>query len=60
VLATASLLDVEPEESVALSGRAAIDRVLEGLSDPMLRERFLSSEPVRTLGMSDRTTALKP
>jgi tetratricopeptide (TPR) repeat protein len=60
VFATANLLDVEPDESAALSGRAAIERVLDGLSDAKLRERFLSSDPVRTIGVADRTTPTRP
>ena len=49
VVAAAALLAVEPDEAVAGWGRNAVSRILNTLSDPDMRERFLSAQPVRAI-----------
>ncbi|MBW3614758.1 MAG: hypothetical protein KY439_05535 [Actinobacteria bacterium] len=49
IAVAAELLAVEPDEVVAVSARGAVGRVLATLSDPRLRDRFLSSDPVGTI-----------
>lgn len=49
VMAAAALLQVEPDDQVAAGARGAVDRVVAALSEPTLRERFLSADPVRTI-----------
>lgn len=49
VMIAADLLELEPDDEVAMQARASVDRVLAHLSDPVLRERFLRAQPVRTV-----------
>lgn len=55
VLAAAAAVGVEPDTAIADGGRAAVARVLEHLSDPTLRRRFVASEPVSALGVRDES-----
>ena len=49
VTVAAALLALEPDEAVAVGARQAVDRVLAGLSEPALRDRFLAADAVRTI-----------
>jgi DNA-binding SARP family transcriptional activator len=49
VVAAATSMTIEPDEAAAADGAAAVRTVLDGLSDPLLRDRFLAAEPVRLM-----------
>jgi hypothetical protein len=42
-------MSIEPDEAAAADGAAAVRAVLDGLSDPLLRDRFLAADPVRLM-----------
>jgi ATP/maltotriose-dependent transcriptional regulator MalT len=46
VLAGGAVVAVEPDEATVVAARAAVSRVVEALSDPSLRERFLRADAV--------------
>lgn len=53
VLVAGTLLTLEPDQSTAIAGCGAVSQVLAELSDPLLRQRFLSADGVRVLASSD-------
>jgi ATP/maltotriose-dependent transcriptional regulator MalT len=49
VVAAATSMTIEPDEEAAADGAAAVRVVLDGLSDRLLRDRFLAADPVRLM-----------